>query len=91
MTRGFSAWCERCATRVSIATEETADEARNVDAHTPGLDMAANMPCPSCEGKLHDLDTLVAHGEVVPITGWMIETEARVHAAWRASVARGRR
>lgn len=87
-TRGFSAWCERCATRVTIATEETADEARNVDAHTPGVDMEANMPCPSCEGKLHDLDKLMAYEEV-PRSGWKRGDEPRVHAEWRASVAKG--
>lgn len=89
MTRHFAAWCERCATRVSLATEETEDVSRNVDALTPGADLQSFLPCPACEGQLRDLDDLTARREVPGI--WPAMDEADVHRQWRERLASTRR
>ncbi len=84
MSTGYYAvWCEKCATRLQLATEETEDESRGVDALTPGLDMQASTPCPVCGGKLLDVDELVAFDEL-PFRGWKEEDEPELHAKLRA-------
>lgn len=86
MTRYFYFWCERCPTRITIATEVPASAPDGEPEYNGGSYVAVASTCdvadlcPACAGQLHDLDTLVAHNEVK-----LTITDAREeHAAWRA-------
>jgi hypothetical protein len=93
--RYFYFWCENCPTRITIETEVPAASAdgdpeytfashvglarvREPTPHDDGTEMADL--CPACGSLLHDVDELVAYGDVPPNCG-----TPDAHAIWRAA------
>jgi len=97
ITRYFYFWCERCSTRITVETEVPADApdgdpqygfamADGVGVVVSRDHVSVALNCPACEGQLHDLDEMLARGNVPYHDS---RESSMLHTAWRKEIVDG--